>query len=205
MTSNTNIVGINGSPDPKGNCSILLNEALRVCEDAGCSVEIIVCSHALKGQNTPFCINCQRPCQAKCALGKPLEEALKSLRRADGLIIGSPVYFGNVSGQLKAFWDKTRSLRTSKSLLNVVGGALVVGGSQYGGQEYTAQSIHHMMMVQGMIIVGDGHHEDDCGHFGALGRRPATEDVSAQERAMILARRVVEVARATRAARLDGR
>ena len=197
------IIGLNGSPAKDGNTSELLSEAIKVCLELGADTEMIQCREALKGLKNSFCINCQSPCQAKCAEGKPLAKALQSLERADGLIIGSPVYFGTVSGQLKAFWDKTRSLRTEKRLLNVVGGAVAVGASPYGGQESTVQAIHHLMLVQGMLVVGDGYFEDDCGHMGAMARRPSIEDHHAIERVRILAKRVVEVARATRGIRVD--
>jgi len=192
------IVSLIGSPAKDGNTALLLTEAIKVCSQLGADTEMIHCREALKDLKNPFCINCQSPCQAKCAEGKPLQKALQSLGRADGLIVGSPVYFGTVSGQLKAFWDKTRSLRSNKKLLNVVGGAVAVGASPYGGQESTVQAIHHMMLVQGMLIVGDGYIEDDCGHMGAMAKRPSINDENALNRVRILAKRVVEVARTTR-------
>ena len=88
------------------------------------------------------------------------------LRRADGILLGSPVYFGTVSAQLKSFWDKTRLLRREKYLINVVGGALAVGGSRFGGQETTLRALQDMMLCQGMIVVGDAHLEEDAGHQG---------------------------------------
>lgn len=197
------VIGLNGSPNKDGNTSVLMAEAMKVCSELDADTELIRCSEALKGLKNPFCIQCQSPCQARCAEGKPLEKALQNLARADGVIIGSPVYFGTISGQLKAFWDKTRSLRSNKRLLNVVGGAVTVGGSSYGGQETTAQAIHHMMLVQGMIVVGDGYIENDCGHLGVMAKRPSSEDQYALERVRILAKRVVEVARATQGIRVD--
>jgi len=197
------IIGLNGSPNKDGNISVLMAEAMKVCSAMDADTELIRCSEALKGLKTPFCIQCQSPCQARCAEGKPLEKALQSLGRADGIIIGSPVYFGTVSGQLKSFWDKTRSLRSNKRLLNVVGGAITVGGSSYGGQETTVQAIHHMMLIQGMLVAGDGYFENDCGHMGVMAKRPSSEDRYALERVAILAKRVVEVARATRNIRMD--
>lgn len=198
------IIGLNGSPDKNGNTVALLRSALEACSERGARTELIHCREALQGMKNQFCINCQSPCQAKCAAGKPLENAFELLARADGMIIGSPVYFGTVSGQLKAFWDKSRSLRTRKLLLNVPGGAVTVGASQYGGQETALRAIHDMMLVQGMIIVGDGHFEDDCGHLGAMANKPAAEDEYGLQRARILGKRVLEVAQVTRQIRIRG-
>lgn len=196
--SEVRITAISGSPNKKGNTVALLEEALDVCARLGAKTKIIHCREALKGQKTPFCINCETPCTLKCAEGTNLEKAMETVRRSHGLIIGSPVYFGTVSGQLKAFWDKTRSLRYDKSLLNVPGGAVSVGGSPYGGQEATVRAIHEMMLVQGMILVGDGHAEHDCGHMGAMANRPSPDDRYALERVRILAKRIFQLAEATR-------
>jgi multimeric flavodoxin WrbA len=202
--SNLLIVALNGSPKKDGNTFFMLDRALDTCRSLGADTVMLQCREAMKELRNKFCINCESPCTAKCARGNSFENALNLLRRADGLIIGSPVYFGTVSGQLKAFWDKTRSLRTDKSLLNVPGGALAVGGSRFGGQETTIRAIHDLMLVQGMLVVGDGYGEDDCGHQGAAAQRPAEEDENGINRTIILAKRVFEVAQATRGIRRRG-
>ncbi|MCR4400676.1 MAG: flavodoxin family protein, partial [Syntrophomonadaceae bacterium] len=138
----------------------------------------------------------------KCGQGTRLGEAHALMARADGLLLGSPVYFGTVSAQLKAFWDKTRHLRTARALLNVPGGALAVGASRFGGQETTLRALQDMMLVQGMLVVGDGEREHDCGHLGAAAQRPATADEEGLQRAALLGRRLVEVARVTRSIRV---
>lgn len=196
------IVGLNGSPNKDGNTAFLLKTALEACRQAGAQTELVHCQEAFKGLRNRFCVDCEVPCTAKCAHNKPLEEAFNLLRKADGLIIGSPVYFGTVSAQLKAFWDKSRSLRNDKALLNVPGGALAVGASRFGGQETTIRAIHDIMLVQGMLVVGDGYWEYDCGHQGAAAQRPAEEDSNGIQRTIALAKRVVQVARATRGLRV---
>jgi multimeric flavodoxin WrbA len=72
-----------------------------------------------------------------------------------------------------------------------------VGGSRYGGQETTLRALHDIMLIHGMIVVGDGFADADCGHHGVCAHRPAVEDEAAHKRCDILARRVVEVCRAT--------
>ena len=126
---------------------------------------------------------------------------LHILRKADGLLLGSPVYFGTVSGQLKAFWDKIRCLRAEKKLLNVVGGAVAVGASRFGGQEGTLRTMQEMMLVQGMTIIGGGQQDYDCGHYGVAAQSPVEEDQYAQERIVIMVKRLFEVAQATQSLR----
>lgn len=191
------VAAINGSPNKNGNTAFLLREALQECEKMGAETQLIQCREALKDQRNPFCKACSSPCTAKCLEGKELEKYYEIISRADGLLVGSPVYFGTISGQLKAFWDKSRTLRGNKKLLNVVGGALTVGASRFGGQETTLRAIQDIFLVHGMIIVGDGYQDDDCGHIGAAAQRPSDEDDNGIRRAHIIGKRVVQVAAAT--------
>ncbi len=191
------IVGLNGSPSKKDNTVTLLKAALEPARLAGADTDIIHVTDALKNIKLPYCVACTNPCSGACYKDTELEQAFELLAKADGIIIGSPVYFGTVSGQLKAFWDKTRLLRNGKKLLNAVGGAVTVGASRFGGQETTVKAIHDMMLVQGMTIVGDGDDDADAGHHGGCAQRPAATDDFALKRAQILGKRVFAVAQAT--------
>ncbi|MCR4441394.1 MAG: flavodoxin family protein [Peptococcaceae bacterium] len=195
------IVGINGSPNKEGSTAFLLNKGLEQAARLGAKTEIIHAAEVLKDLAVPFCTVCSTPCQGTCMAGTSFEDALNLLSEADGMLVGSPVYFGSITGQLKAFWDQTRRLRAEKKLLNVAGGAVAVGASRFGGQELTIRVIQEMMLVQGMTIVGPGHAGHDCGHFGVAAQRPAQEDKQALERIAVLAKRIFEVARETRVLR----
>ncbi|NLO90056.1 MAG: NAD(P)H-dependent oxidoreductase [Clostridia bacterium] len=192
------IVAVNGSPRKHGNTSYLLQEALKVAQERGITTEMIHVSEVLGEAEHPFCNFCMNVCDGKCFVGTGLEEAYELLKKADGIIVGTPVYFGTVSAQLKGFWDKTRFMRKDKSLLNTVGGVITVGGARFGGQETTLNAVIHMMLVQGMTIVGDGHFDHDCGHFGSCGQKPSEKDDFALERARITMKRIIEVAEATK-------
>jgi len=192
------IVGINGSSKKDGNTAFLLQKGLEQARALGAKTDLIHAAEVLKGLPVPFCTDCSAPCKGICLVNTPAQKTLEILRKADGLIIGSPVYFGTVSAQLKAFWDKLRCLRGEKKLLNTVGGAVAVGASRYGGQEGTIRAIHEMMLVQGMTIVGDGHIDHDGGHYGVGAQRPAREDEQAVDRMLIMVKRVCEVAQATK-------
>lgn len=197
------IIGLNGSPKNEGNSAVLLQAALAAAKSQGAEIELIHVADCLLGLKNPFCSQCTPVCDNRCIKGSALEEAYAKIRKCDGLILASPVYFGTVSAQLKAFWDKTRVIRKDKALYNVVGGALAVGASRFGGQETTLLALQEMMLVQGMTIVGDGYVDDDCGHGGAAAQRPAGEDEFGLKRAAIVGRRVAEVAAATKHLRLD--
>ena len=148
-----------------------------------------------------FCTACSNPCKGLCYEGTEVAKAFELMKRADGLVFGSPCYFGTVSAQMKAFFDKSRGLRGQKALYNKVGGAVTVGASRYGGQETTARALHDIMLVHGMVIVGDGFVDDDCGHHGAFAKGPADQDENAIARAKILGKRLVEVCECTKSVR----
>jgi multimeric flavodoxin WrbA len=195
------ILGLNGSPNKDENTAAMLNKALDEAKTVGAETKLIQVAEVLRQAKHPFCNACSTPCNKSCYAGTGVEALFQLLRQANGIIIGSPVYFGTVSAQIKALWDKGRDLRKDKALVNVVGAALATGGSRFGGQETTIAAIHDMMFVQGMIVVGGGHQDHDAGHQGAATQRPAVNDDYGFTRSGILGKRVAEVALATKALR----
>jgi len=113
-----------------------------------------------------------------------------------GIIVGTPVYFGNMSSLCKAFLDRCIVFRKNEfALRNKVAGVLAVGGARNGGQELTLQSVLAAMLCQEMIAVGDGR---PTAHVGATLVNNGKDDISADDfglsTAKNLGRRVVEVA-----------
>jgi len=121
-------------------------------------------------------------------------------KQTAGIIVGSPVYFGNVSYLCKAFFDRCIVLRKQFALSGKVGGAVAVGASRNGGQELTLQSIRNIMSCHEMILVGDGK---PTAHWGATVWNNGKDDITQDEQGMAtlknLGRRVAEVALACRA------
>lgn len=60
---------------------------------------------------------------------------VSKIEEADAVIFGSPVYFGSMTAQLKAFFDKTRDVRGRRAWVGIPAAAVSVGASKYGGQE----------------------------------------------------------------------
>ncbi len=82
--------------------------------------------------------------------------------QSDGLIAGSPVYFGSMAAELKAVFDKFVGVR--KQMADKVGAAFATGGGPSGGKETTIISILQALLIYGMIVVGDPL--DATGHYG---------------------------------------
>ena len=124
-------------------------------------------------------------------VAKKLTEA-----KVGGIIVATPVYFGNMSGLCKTFLDRWTVFRKSFALRNKVGGVLTVAGNRNGGQEITIQSVHAALLGQDMIIVGDGK---PTSHLGATLWSGAEGGITADKiglaTARNLGRRVAEVAR----------
>ena len=147
---------------------------------------------SLKDVKTPYCVNCSSPCSKVCFKDTPLEEAFKKITNAEVLVVGSPVYFGTVSGQLKVFWDKTRSIRQNREWVGKKAASLSTGHSKYGGQEMTLNTINTMLMVQGCTLLNDGSMGFGAGHFGVASSGNFEEDNFAKERIKVLVSRIVD-------------
>ena len=112
-----------------------------------------------------------------------------------GIIIGTPVYFGNMSFLCKAFLDRWVVFRKKFALADKVGGVVAVGGGRNGGQELTIRSVQTCLFGQEMIVVGDGK---PTAHWGGTVWSGANKDVTKDEFGMStvknLGRHVAEVA-----------
>lgn len=178
------ILALNGSHNNNGNTAYLLNKILRFFREE--DTEIINVYEVVSDAKYPFCVNCSSPCSKVCYKGTKLEEAFEKVTAADFVIIGSPVYFGSMTAQLKAFFDKTRDVRGKKLWLGKPAAAVTVGASKYGGQERALESIHSCALVLGMNIIGNGS-ETGMGHFGVSAQSPSTEDDYANKQCESLA------------------
>jgi NAD(P)H dehydrogenase (quinone) len=87
------------------------------------------------------------------------EVTADDLLSADGVIVGSPVYFGNMAGEVKTFFDnwllKFDFYRDFK-MLNKVGGAFATGGAISNGKEITMMATLEAMLINKMIVVSAG-------------------------------------------------
>jgi multimeric flavodoxin WrbA len=81
------------------------------------------------------------------------------------MIIGTPVYFGSMTAQCKAFIDRCAMFRRNGWMFrNRVAGVLAVGGVRNGGQELAIQAVQAALLCHDMICVSDGQ---PTAHFGA--------------------------------------
>ena len=109
---------------------------------------------------------------------KKAEETKNSdLLAADGIIMGSPTYFGQMSAKLKTLIDE--SVKVHKELTGKVGGAFTSSGGTASGAETTLLSIVQAMLIHGMIVQGRA----DDKHYGvAVTGAPKKRDLAECEK-----------------------
>lgn len=184
------VVILNGSPIKEGNIAFLIGLLEKMLLGNGINVSIINLHELMSGLKKPFCSACSNPCSGVCYKGTKIEKVFEEIDEADALIVGSPVYFGEMTAQTKAFFDKTRRVRGN--WLGKFAAAISCGASKYGGQESTLHSIHNILFVHGFNVFGDST-SGMPGHFGVAAHRPANEDEYAIKRVEALAKRLIEI------------
>ncbi len=122
------VVGVVCSPRIGGNTEILVGEVLAGARSEGAESELIT----LADKRIGFCDACGR-CEegGRCRIHDDMQPIYGKLLEADGLVVGSPVWFWSVTGQAKTFLDRLYALQhPRKRLMNKVGAAVVVAGRQ---------------------------------------------------------------------------
>ena len=160
------ILGINCSPRKGKTTFYALEQCLEAArkEQAGLETEIIELGE-MDIHGCCACGHCKET--LKCSIDDDFAGIIPKLcdDEIKGIIIGTPVYFGTMASQCKAFLDRTVMFRRNGFLFrNKVGAVLAVGGVRNGGQELTLQAVQAAMLCHDMIVIGDGM---KTAHFGA--------------------------------------
>ncbi len=100
------------------------------------------------------------------------ETSLDDLKWADGIIIGSPTYYGQMAAGVKEMFDKSSDIRGQ--LENKVGAAFTSSASIEGGNQTTLISIIQAMLIHSMIVIGDPM--ETGVHYGAIAVGETTKE-----------------------------
>jgi NAD(P)H dehydrogenase (quinone) len=177
-------------------CGLLPNPAL--AEEPPTTVNVLVAYHSLSGNTERMArevaAGAKGVAGTRVVLKRVGEVTDKDLFSADALIVGSPVYWANMAGEVKTFFDNWQfkfGVFPEFKMRNKVGAAFTTGGQDAGGKELTMLSILAAMLGNQMIVVSGG------GAFGASatteGDSPGLDDkelAGARE----LGKRVAEIA-----------
>ena len=150
------VVAFNGSARKNGNTSILIKRVFDELAKEDISTELVSLAekdiHGCKA-----CYTCAKNQDKRCIIDDFANECFAKMFEADAIILGSPVYFANMSSQLKALVDRAGvvSLTNGALLTRKVGAAVVA--VRRGGATFTFDSINHFFFINQMIVPGSAY------------------------------------------------
>jgi multimeric flavodoxin WrbA len=149
------LLGISGSPRKQGTEYAVQYALNYASENYGFDTEF----WSVRNKKISFCLHCDYCIREKkgCVNKDDMQELYEKLESAKFLLFGTPVFQGNLSGQLKTVIDRCRALvaKNPNVFKNKIGAAIAVGGDRNGGQEIAIRSIldffqqNHILSVSG--------------------------------------------------------
>lgn len=150
----TKVLAINGSPRKDGNTSILLRHILKECESEEIETETI----QLGGKKIHGCTSCMKCFENRnrqCVIDDDLvNTCIRKMIEADGIILGSPVYFLDLTSEMKALIDRAGfvSYANGHIFSGKIGNAAVA--VRRAGASRTCDSLLHFFLANDMIVPG---------------------------------------------------
>jgi len=146
------VVAFNGSPKPKGNTYHALKLVTDELEKQGIETEIIaVGNHKISG--CMACNKCIKNRDEQCSMKTdPVNEWIQKMKAADGILLGSPVHYASIAGNMKSFLDRAFYVTgVNKSMLRHKVGASVVAVRRSGGLPAFDEMNNYLMYAEMMI------------------------------------------------------
>ena len=142
------VIILNGSPKADGNTATALHEVERVLNEQGIETEWIHVGH----RQIHGCIACNKCWDTSvCAFGDIVNEISEKMDEADGLLIGSPVYFASASGTLLSLLDRLFYSSLHKDWMMKVGASVAV--ARRGGATATMDVLNKYFLKTNMPVV----------------------------------------------------
>ncbi len=145
---------VNGSPRSEGNTRKLLEEVRTAIENDGIETELVqVGGTVIRG-----CLGCYRCVELKNSLCSTKNDnfnaIFEKMLEADGIVLGSPTYFADITPELKALIDRAGFVsRVNGNLFRHKAGAAVIS-LRRGGGIHAFDSVNHLFQICGMFTVG---------------------------------------------------
>ena len=146
----------NGSPRKDGNTATLLRVALSELESQGIETELVHLKGPLSG--CIACFKCHEKKDGRCALDKDIiNDCIEKMALADGIILGSPTYFSDLTPELKALIDRAGFVgKANGDMFKRKVGAAVVAVRR-AGAIHVFDSINHFFLINQMVIPGSSY------------------------------------------------
>ena len=150
------VLAINGSARLNGNTAIMLNTALAELAGAGFETELV----QLGPKGLQGCIACYKCFENKdktCAVKDEMNDYIVKMLAADGILLGSPTYFGDVTTNIKSVMDRAGMVsRANDDMFRRKVGAAVVTARR-GGAIHTFDTLNHFFFIGQMIVPGSSY------------------------------------------------
>lgn len=148
------VIGINGSPRKEGNTALIIREVFGELEKNGIETELVQLSGS-RVQGCIACYACMKNRDKQCAVkNDPMNEFIAKMLEADGIILGSPTYFADVTAEMKALIDRAGLVaRANDYMLKRKVGAAVMAVRR-GGAIHAFDTMNHFLHYNQMMLVG---------------------------------------------------
>jgi multimeric flavodoxin WrbA len=148
------VVGFNGSPRRDGNTGILIHRVFHELEKEGIETEFVQLSHK-RIHGCIACYKCVENKDQRCAVeDDAANEYIEKMTQAQGVVLGSPVYFLDVTPEMKALIDRLGFVsRSNRGMFRNKVGSLVAAARR-SGAVHTLDTMCHFFLSMEMITVG---------------------------------------------------
>lgn len=172
---------LNGSPHAEGNTAIALNEMVKVFKEENVEYELI----QIGNKDIRGCVSCGKCGELKkCVFDDIVNQIADKFRDADGLVVGSPVYYANANATVSALLQRLfYSSKFDKTMK--VGAGVVV--ARRGGCSTTFDELNKYFTISGMPVVPSQYWNSV--HGNSQGQ--AVEDAEGLQTIRVLARNMV--------------
>lgn len=149
------VVAINGSPRPRGNTFQLIEMVFNAIKEEDNTVETEIIQLAGKTINTCLsCYKCVKNRDNNCIQKDDLNKIYAKMVEADAIILGAPVYFGDVTGKMRCFIERAGFVAmVNKRAFKRKIGAIVIAKRRQGGIQ-ALNTVNFLFYISEMIIVG---------------------------------------------------
>ena len=150
------VIAFNGSPRRDGNTATLLAAVLRELESQGIETELVHLIGPLAGCKA--CFKCKEMKNGRCIQDKDMiNQCIEKMAAADGIIIGSPTHFADLTPETKALIDRAGFVAMANGYMfkRKVGAAVVA--VRRAGAIHVFDSINHLFLISQMIIAGSSY------------------------------------------------
>lgn len=148
------VVAFNGSPRRNGNTKKVMDVVLGILEEQGIVTELIhIDNEGLS--NCTGCMQCYHRRNKQCVLTDKLNSYIAKIEEADGLLLGSPTYFADVTISMKTFIDRVGTVAKANGNLfsRKVGASVATAGKA--GAMIALNTMNNFFLVEDMIVPGN--------------------------------------------------